>query len=536
MSAYDGIKFDVMAGASSQGAMDIEIMTAETQPATGQGGGGTATNTAVDENNNRSYIMDGVGTAATHTTTALSTSPQTVYIPFSMLVPRYFPAPSTCGTTKCEAPALVPAHGLGIQISDYPDFSTTGGYDLWVDNVSFYTGDNGLTPPGATMPTFNDGAKGFSHCTRPTFLGGKSAAGKYILWAYNNWKARYVKTYTGSGGGNIVVSPEVNSGSVVSEGIAYGMLIAAYMGDSALFSGLSKYWLSHSATGTLMTWRWSLDGTSSSGSGSATDSDEDAAFAYLEASKTSWGASYASNATTMISDIWSHDIDTASNLPKGGSNYSSIDPTNPSYFAPAYYREFAKVDSAHGWAAVADKTLTVLNTLGASVSSSDYLVPAWCSGTCTAVGSNTGSANPATDGLYQYDAHRVPWRVGLDYCWNGTASAGTYLNKLIGFFSSQASSKGISSIRDVYDLNGTADTTGEPNSMSIVGCAGVGSLSSSSFASFSSSAWQFVLDGENRASLDTVVKTGSTSYSYTYYNATVGLLTLLSMSGNFYAM
>jgi hypothetical protein len=72
--------------------------------------------------------------------------------------------------------------------------------------------------------------------------------------------------------------------------------------------------------------------------------------------------------------------------------------------------------------------------------------------------------------------------------------------------------------------------------MSIVGCAGVGSLSSSSFASFSSSAWQFVLDGENRASLDTVVKTGSTSYSYTYYNATVGLLTLLSMSGNFYAM
>ena len=31
---------------------------------------------------------------------------------------------------------------------------------------------------------------------------------------------------------------------------------------------------------------------------------------------------------------------------------------------------------------------------------------------------------------YQYDSHRIPWRIGLDYCWNGTAAAKTYLDKI----------------------------------------------------------------------------------------------------------
>jgi len=43
--------------------------------------------------------------------------------------------------------------------------------------------------------------------------------------------------------------------------------------------------------------------------------------------------------------------------------------------------------------------------------------------------------------------------------------------------------------------------------------------------------WQFVLDGINRGAPNTVAMKNS---YYTYYNATVGLLTALTMSGNFY--
>jgi protein involved in ribonucleotide reduction len=95
---------------------------------------------------------------------------------------------------------------------------------------------------------------------------------------------------------------------------------------------------------------------------------------------------------------------------------------------------------------------------------------------------------------------------------------------------------GVSAILDMYNLNGSSYSSAEPNSMSIVGTAGVGALSSASYSTLSNAAWQFVLDGANRASLDTVIATGATAYSWSYGNATVGLLTLLTMSGNFYPM
>ncbi len=51
--------------------------------------------------------------------------------------------------------------------------------------------------------------------------------------------------------------------------------------------------------------------------------------------------------------------------------------------------------------------------------------------------------------IYQYDSHRIPWRIGLDYCWNGTAAAKTYLDKISGFFSGKAST-GVGRVFDIY--------------------------------------------------------------------------------------
>jgi hypothetical protein len=56
-------------------------------------------------------------------------------------------------------------------------------------------------------------------------------------------------------------------------------------------------------------------------------------------------------------------------------------------------------------------------------------------------------------------------------------------------------------------------------------------MSSSTFSGFANAAWQFLLDGENRANLDISATSGSQS-GYSYFNASVGLLALLSMSGN----
>jgi endo-1,4-beta-D-glucanase Y len=344
---------------------------------------------------------------------------------------------------------------------------------------------------------------------------------------YANWKATFVTPC----GGNCVMRPE-NANDVVSEGIAYGMLIAVNMNDKTLFDALWSYEQGHKAAGNLMTWCLGSaksggmgSGCSQSG-GSATDADEDMAFALLVADK-QWGGSYKSTATSVISDIWSHDIDTSSLLPTGGSNYgnTSSKPTDPSYFAPSYYRLFATVDSAHAWGTVASNVYTAIN----KVATSSGLVPAWCSNNCSGVGSNGG----ADDGIYQYDSHRVPWRLGLDACWNGTTSGSTFLTNNAKFFqniSSPASGGGgVGRVQDIYTLSGAVNGDAAPNSMSIIGTAGVGAMAVGN--AFANTAYQFILDA-SYSPASTIPDTGG-RVSYSYFNATVGLITALTMSGNF---
>jgi hypothetical protein len=250
------------------------------------------------------------------------------------------------------------------------------------------------------------------------------------------------------------------------------------------------------------------------------------AFALLVADK-QWGGSYKSTATSVISDIWSHDIDTSSLLPTGGSNYgnTSSKPTDPSYFAPSYYRLFATVDSAHAWGTVASNVYTAIN----KVATSSGLVPAWCSNNCSGVGSNGG----ADDGIYQYDSHRVPWRLGLDACWNGTTSGSTFLTNNAKFFqniSSPASGGGgVGRVQDIYTLSGAVNGDAAPNSMSIIGTAGVGAMAVGN--AFANTAYQFILDA-SYSPASTIPDTGG-RVSYSYFNATVGLITALTMSGNF---
>lgn len=527
-----GISFDIEVGSGGASSLTFEVVTQDTQP-TFAGGSVPDSGAGSAQYNNRGWMLT---TSSTQTNGALiGSSWQTVHVPFALLIPDFLVSGCPDGVL-CQAPTFDPTQALGIQFVENPSESPSATFDLWIDNVAFDTTANnpGLTPPSlpnSVSPSFSDGAMG--SCTKPT-----GATGNDLLWAYKNWYSRFV---VASGGGLKVIRPE-NNDDTVSEGIGYGMLIAVAMNDPTLFSGLYTYWTQNVASGTgdLMTWN------NTGGSGSATDADQDAAFALLQAGKVFNSTSYTSAGTAMVGDIWTHEIDPHSFLPTGGSNYTNGgvpdsqmsqagNVTDPSYFAPEYYPTFASVDTGHAWGTVATNVYTALNNVA---NSSTGLVPAWCSSTgdvaaqsCTAAASNTGGASDMT---YQYDSHRVPWRVGLDYCWNGNASAKTFLTKLISFFdgiggTSGANGGGVGRLWDQYELNGTEAPNAAPNSMSLIGCAGVGAMATGT-SDLVNSAWQFVLDGSNRATLD-VAASGSMS-GYSYFNATVGLLTLLSMSGN----
>src|SRR5205814_3962808 len=75
----------------------------------------------------------------------------------------------------------------------------------------------------------------------------------------------------GSGDGSMRVQRDSGNGNdSVSEGIAYGMLFAAYMNDKTTFDALWKYEQKHLDTHGLMNWQIAANGNTA-GRNSATD-------------------------------------------------------------------------------------------------------------------------------------------------------------------------------------------------------------------------------------------------------------------------
>jgi endo-1,4-beta-D-glucanase Y len=333
--------------------------------------------------------------------------------------------------------------------------------------------------------------------------------------AYVNWKGKFYD-------GTKVVRPE-NGNDTVSEGIGYGMLIGVFMNDQPMFDSLWSYAKSHNDGKGLMTWCIPSGSGSCSGGGSATDGDEDMAYALLMASKQWSGGSYASDATTLIGNIYTHEV--SGNILLAGDGFGSSGPNelDPSYFAPSYYRAFAKVDSGHNWMGVLDESYTIL----AAASGSDGLVPNWVSQN----GSGTAAVD-STHGIYfGYDACRIPFRIGIDYCLNGESRAQTYAGLLSGFFGSKATATSLSQIVDGYTTSGGAPPyMTYPAGMAFLGPAGVGAMAAGDGATMLRDLTYKTVVAETTSNAMKV------SGTFTYFHASWGVLSMMAMSGNFWDM
>ena len=122
------------------------------------------------------------------------------------------------------------------------------------------------------------------------------------------------------------------------------------------------------------------------------------------------------------------------------------------------------------------------------------------------------------------------WRMALDVCWNNNADAKAYVLKTTNFFAGLANN-GIGTIFDVYSTGGQPKSGAAANSASIVGTATIGAMvtagTNAGHKAFLDRGYQFVMDAAYVP--DPTIRMDA----YTYYNATVGLLMALTMSGNF---
>jgi endo-1,4-beta-D-glucanase Y len=441
--------------------------------------------------------------------------------------------PEATDTTKDPADASGKDSGSGADAG--PDAAADAGSDLGSDSAPDLGRDLGpdSAPSCVTAPAakanfpFPQNRFGQS-CIRPT-----NYSNDDVERAFCQWKSDTVTT-DGVGkcpdGGCLRVRRPNEPGtlekdSTVSEGIAYGMLIAVYMNDQTLFDGLWKYEQQFLDEHGLMHWYIKADGSGPAGNGGATDADEDMAFALLMADK-QWGGqgvlkkSYLDYAKGQIGNIWANEIVDSKGVKPG--EWGDWGTLNISYFAPSYYKTFASVDSGHPWNDVIKSSYDVIeNSLNdANGNKNNGLVPAWVS-----CGTNSCSPNPNAWGdkpgqsptTYQYDSCRTPFRVGLDYCWNASSRAQSYLGKTSNFFSG----KGAANIVDGYKTDGTPAPASSGKSAAFIGTAAVGAMSSTSYQSFVDDAYASV------ATLRDL--TGGT-----YYEDSWTVLSLLALTGNFF--
>lgn len=340
--------------------------------------------------------------------------------------------------------------------------------------------------------------------------------------AYDAWKTATV-TADGAGGFLRVRKPDSGTviGSTVSEGIGYGMILAAYFAERDVFDGLWGYAQLYLNDHGLMDWEIDPSGAVI-GTGAATDGDEDIAWALLMASR-QWGEpagadAYHLAAVQMIENILAFEVDlTRRSMLKPGDAWGAVDVTNPSYFAPAYFRVFGAVTGKEAeWNAVIDENYAILErSLNAtSGNATNGLVPAWCDSAGTPVEAYAGAPLH-----FQNDSTRTPFRVGQDYCWFGEPRAKAYLDKIASFYAGV----GVAQIVDGYELDGTPRperAVGGLQAASFVGPAGVAFASDPGWQAELDQAWALVATGELTAGT-------------TYYQKSWTALSLLFMAGDF---
>ena len=380
----------------------------------------------------------------------------------------------------------------------YIPFAPALPFDFWVDDISFFTGD---CPNTTVSPTNGAPAKAFPQNTAVGSCAPATNAAKYsgaIAQAYARWTKNFVQ-------GTQIVAPEQQN-TVTSEAMGYGMMIAAAMGDKAAFDRFWSY-VSPKLAGGLMTWK-------PNAMGSASDADADIAYALLMANAQWPSGGYKTPADSMATAILNNDL--VAGVVRGGSMFKDA-PFNASYFAPAAYRKFA------GFAAAITTNYGLVST---NVSANSNGLPTDWANAANGQPSGPGSAQVTSEiqdagGAMGYDAARVPWRLGLDACLGGGNT--TALKAIVDFFAAKYDAGASIDLMKAgwIKSSGVVHPKAKDLQGSYIGPIGVGGMAMGNAA---------MRDRAFRTMLD-ILESGD--FNHTYFPSTVGLLTLLAMSGNF---
>jgi len=321
---------------------------------------------------------------------------------------------------------------------------------------------------------------------------------------YNTWKTSFLK-HDCSNSSWYRVNAEQTTQSK-SEGMGYGMILTAYYGEKTYFDGMLAFYKAKRTTTSKMLMGWDATCAGFNDQGSATDGDLDAAYACIVAYK-QWGGNYLKECDTILGYLTANYIVNCGSGVKtlvpgiSGSAWGGCSLTDISYYTPAHFRLFAAVNNNPIWTELADDAYSILN---ASANATTGLVPDW-----QAYNWSCGTCGGRVT-YYRYDASRVPWRMAMDYLWNGNTTARDWCTKVTNW----ANGIGAHNIVDGYNLNGSVN--GLYHNSAFVGGFSVGSMCNS------------------QVMVDTFSSEMKTLNDQQYFNLTLKCIYFLILSGNFW--
>jgi endoglucanase len=272
-----------------------------------------------------------------------------------------------------------------------------------------------------------------------------------------------------------VVIPEQGRGTI-SEAQAYALLQAGWAGDAATFARVHVWTRQHLSRvkgpgDHLLSWSWGQLPDGSWGlmdANTASDANLDYALALTLAARRGWRAppdmpDYLEEARQMLGDILAQEVVT---LPGGQllltpGNWHETEPpylANPSYFSPAAYQLFARIQPEPRWVRLRQSTYQLLTALtqGLGGQPGVGLFPDWC----RVDASGRVAPAPGRGTRFGWEAVRLPYRLALDYRWFGEPRAARLLGqKFVPFFKKEWQAKG--RLAAVYNYDGTPAVTYE---------------------------------------------------------------------------
>ncbi len=366
------------------------------------------------------------------------------------------------------------------------------------------------TPNNPTVP-FGSNTSYAGSVMFPTNLpsGGTDGTSQDAADAYNQWKTDYVEA---CGTGKYRVKYDTPT-ETVSEGIAYGMLLAAYAADKDLFDGLWQYYKDNMNGNGVMNWK--INGCSGTlGSGGAADAEVDAAMALLVANhqwpNTTTPHNYVTDVTQLINDIKTYEIQPVTangsyQLNNGDQWGFGNNCRNPSYQSPAYYKQYGIfMNDVSFWDNCVNASYTLLNN---NVNISTGLVSNWSD--------HNGVANSCNGpNEYGWDACRNPWRMATDVAWYDDTNAKNICNGM----ASHVQSVGASAVGGPIPQTGGSGGYHSPTFVSTYALGVMGANAS----------YQSLLD---QMYTETVNTMDSPPW---YFGNTLRCISLFMMTGNFW--